>query len=49
VTGEVTPLRSPAMGSTARLAGLLRERGAEDVAHPGGTLHGHLERVPPTV
>ena len=33
------------MDATEQLATLLRERGAGDVAHPGGTLSGHLERV----
>ncbi|TFV52522.1 DUF6817 domain-containing protein [Blastococcus sp. TF02A_35] len=33
------------MESTERLTALLRGRGAEGIAHPGGTLDGHLERV----
>ncbi|NEK87715.1 hypothetical protein GCU60_18410 [Blastococcus saxobsidens] len=33
------------MDPTDRLDALLRERGAADVAHPGGTLAGHLARV----
>ncbi|RBY94359.1 hypothetical protein DQ244_03280 [Blastococcus sp. TBT05-19] len=33
------------METTERLAALLRERGADGIEHPGGTLGGHLERV----
>lgn len=33
------------MSTEAAIAELLRSRGAEDVAHPGGTLGGHLRRV----
>ncbi|RBY95994.1 hypothetical protein DQ237_12775 [Blastococcus sp. TF02-8] len=33
------------MDATEQLATLLRARGAGDIAHPGGTLYGHFERV----
>jgi hypothetical protein len=33
------------MTAEARLADLLRSRGAETIEHPGGTLYAHLERV----
>lgn len=33
------------MTAEQRLADLLRERGAESIDHPGGTLYAHLERV----
>ena len=33
------------METTRHLAALLRDRGAEDIDHPGGTLSAHLERV----
>ncbi|WP_104526347.1 DUF6817 domain-containing protein [Blastococcus atacamensis] len=33
------------MDSTDRLAALLRDRGAEGIDHPGGTLYGHAQPV----
>lgn len=41
----------PAVDATPeeRLAALLRDRGAERIEHPGGTLHAHLERVQRTL
>ena len=33
------------MNAEARVAELLRSRGAEAIDHPGGTLYAHLERV----
>ncbi len=33
------------MSAEGRLAALLRNRGAETIDHPGGTLYAHLERV----
>lgn len=42
---EVTLLSSPLMDPATRALLLLRERNAEQIEHPGGTLYSHLVRV----